>query len=138
LTTSIVPDGDGGIEVEFDFVDHVAISHCANRTSQTIRPELMSVAEFHRKFVDALGDLGGDATLHANPNELPEATPFAADTTSRSYDAHAVARFSGRRAPLHRGGIPNLPDDVTQVSLLPRSVIRRILGRMSSLILQQS
>lgn len=26
----------------------------------------------------------------------------------------AVTRFSGRRAPLHPGGIPNLPDDVTQ------------------------
>jgi hypothetical protein len=26
----------------------------------------------------------------------------------------AVTRFSGRRAPLHPGGIPNLPDSVTQ------------------------
>ena len=26
----------------------------------------------------------------------------------------AVTRFSGRRAPLHPGGIPHLPDDVTQ------------------------
>src|SRR6185312_9907732 len=26
----------------------------------------------------------------------------------------AVTRFSGRRAPLHPGGIPNLPDAVTQ------------------------
>jgi len=26
----------------------------------------------------------------------------------------AVTRFSGRRAPLHPGGIPNLPNDVTQ------------------------
>lgn len=26
----------------------------------------------------------------------------------------AVTRFSGRRAPLHPGGVPNLPDDVTQ------------------------
>lgn len=26
----------------------------------------------------------------------------------------AVTRFSGRRAPLHPGGIPNLPDDVTR------------------------
>src|SRR5262249_39596344 len=26
----------------------------------------------------------------------------------------AVTRFSGRRAPLHPGGIPNLPDEVTR------------------------
>jgi hypothetical protein len=26
----------------------------------------------------------------------------------------AVTRFSGRRAPLHPGGVPNLPDDVTR------------------------
>jgi hypothetical protein len=26
----------------------------------------------------------------------------------------AVTRFSGRKAPLHPGGVPNLPDDVTR------------------------
>jgi hypothetical protein len=30
-----------------------------------------------------------------------------------SFD-HAVTRFSGRKAPPHSGGIPNLPDDVTR------------------------
>ena len=30
-----------------------------------------------------------------------------------SFD-HAVTRFSGRRAPLHPGGVPNLPDSVTR------------------------
>ncbi len=153
LTTSLVPDGDGGIEVEFDFVDHVVLAHGGSQITRSIPLEPMSVADFHRQFVEAIGDLGGDATIHGSPNELPDPVPFAEDKASRPYDADAVARFyralvtvsrvfqdfrtgfrgkvspvhlfwgsfdlavtrfSGRRAPLHPGGIPNLPDDVTR------------------------
>ena len=113
----------------------------------------MTVADFHQQFVAMITALGGDATFHRRPNELPDPVPFADDTASRPYDADAVSRFhkalvaanhvlqdfrtgfrgkvspvhlfwgsfdlavtrfSGRRAPLHPGGIPNLPDGVTQ------------------------
>ncbi len=152
LTTSLVPDGDGGIEVEFDFIDHIVQVHCGRRTT-SIPLEPMSVADFHNQFIQTIGDLGGDATFHGSPNELPDRVPFAEDTSPRPYDADAVARFhralvavshvfqdfrtafrgkvspvhlfwgsfdlavtrfSGRRAPMHPGGIPNLPDEVTQ------------------------
>ena len=47
----------------------------------------------------------------------------------------AVTRFSGRSAPLHPGGIPALPDEVTARGLQPRSVLCRLLawGRWSRL-----
>ena len=153
LTTSPVPDGDGGIEVEFDFLNHIVSARTGSKATKTIPLEPMSVAEFHRRFLQTIRDLGGDATFHGRPNELPDPTPFAEDTTARPYDGDAVARFhralvtvsdvfqefrtgfrgkvspvhlfwgsfdlavtrfSGRRAPLHPGGIPYLPDDVTQ------------------------
>ena len=153
LTTSLIPDGDGGIEVEFDFIDHIVQANCGSGTTKAIPLEPMSVADFYRQFIQTIDDLGGDATFHGSPNELPDPVPFAEDTASRPYDADAVARFhralvavshvfqdfrtgfrgkvspvhlfwgsfdlavtrfSGRRAPLHPGGIPNLPDDVTQ------------------------
>jgi len=153
LTTSLVPDGDGGIEVQFDFIDHTVLGSCGNGRTESFPLEQMSVADFHSRFIGMIADIGGDATFHGSPNELEDTVPFAEDTASRPYDADAVARFhralvtinrvfqdfrtgfrgkvspahlfwgsfdlavtrfSGKRAPLHPGGIPNLPDDVTQ------------------------
>ena len=153
LTTSMIPDGDGGIEVEFDFVDHKVQAHCGSGDTLSFPLEPMTVADFHGKFIDIISELGGNATFNGRPNEVPEAVPFAEDDTARPYDADAVARFhralisvnrvfqdfrtgfrgkvspvhlfwgsfdlavtrfSGRRAPVHPGGIPNLPDEVTR------------------------
>lgn len=153
LTTSLVPDGDGSIEVEFDFIDHAVLGYCGNGKTESLPLQPMSVADFHRQFIQLIKDLGGDASFHGSPNELPDRVAFAEDTESRPYDSDAVnrfhralvainhvfqefrtgfrgkvspvhlfwgsfdlavTRFSGRPAPLHPGGIPNLPDDVTQ------------------------
>lgn len=153
LSTSLVPDGTGGIEIVFDLVNHVVTCQAGTGQSLSIPLQAMSVADFHRQIVKRIGELGGNAKFHGSPNELPEAVPFAEDTTARPYDADAVTRFhralvtvnnvfqnfrtgflgkaspvhlfwgsfdlavtrfSGRRAPLHPGGIPNLPDDVTR------------------------
>ena len=153
LTTSLVPDGDGGIEIRFDLHDHRLEGHCGSGASESFALAPMSVADFHAQFVDMVTALGGDGRFHGRPNELPEAVPFVEDLAARPYDADAVTRFhtalvsvnhvfqdfrtgfrgkvspthlfwgsfdlavtrfSGRRAPLHPGGIPNLPDDVTR------------------------
>ena len=153
LTTALVPDGVTGMEVEFDFIDHAVRANNGNGQMDALPLEPMSVADFHRQFVEMISALGGDPTIHGSPNELPDPVPFAEDTAPRPYDADAVnrfhrglvtinqvfqefrtgfrgkvspvhlfwgsfdlavTRFSGRRAPLHPGGIPYLPDDVTQ------------------------
>ncbi len=153
LTTSLVPDGRGGVEIHFDLVDHVVRGQCGSGATETFPLGAMTVAEFHSKFVDMLSALNASPTFHGSPNELPDPVPFAEDSTPRPYDADAVSRFhramvsvnhvfqlfrtgyrgkvspvhlfwgsfdlavtrfSGRSAPLHPGGIPHLPDDVTQ------------------------
>ena len=153
LTTSMIPDGPAGIEITFDFIDHVVRGHAGNGTTSSLALEPMSVATFHAKFVDLVSELGGQSGFHGRPNELPDPLPFTEDLTQRPYDADAVTRFhralvcinhtfqdfrtgfrgkvspvhlfwgsfdlavtrfSGRTAPLHPGGIPNLPDDVTR------------------------
>ena len=153
LTTGLIPDGNGGVEVNFDFFDDVVRGHCGSGTTRSFPLESMSVADFHSRFTDMVTALGGDPTIHGSPNELPDPLPFIEDTAARPYDADAVSRFhkalvavnhvlqdfrtgfrgkvspvhlfwgsfdlavtrfSGRRAPLHPGGIPNLPDHVTQ------------------------
>ena len=113
----------------------------------------MSVAEFHRRFIELLREIGAATDFHHRPNEIEGALPFAQDQAMRPYDAEAagrffracvsvdrvfkqfrtgflgkvspvhlfwgsfdlaVTRFSGRPAPLHPGGIPQLPDEVTR------------------------
>ncbi len=152
LTTGIIPDGAGGIEISFDLIDHKLLgSNSDGRTAQlSLVPD--TVSGFHARFTDMLGSLGGTADFHGVPNELPNPVAFADDHADRPYDADAVTRFfrasvsvdrvmkrfrtaflgkvspvhlfwgsfdlavtrfSGRRAPLHPGGIPALPDAIT-------------------------
>ena len=153
LTTSLVPDTPGGIEVVFDLLDHMVIGTATDGRIARFRLEPMSVAEFHGRFLELLRTLGGTPALHGVPNEIADPVPFVKDLAVRPYDADAVqrffhalvsiqrvfqqfrtaclgkvspvhlfwgsfdlavTRFSGRRAPLHPGGIPGLPDAVTR------------------------
>lgn len=153
LTTSPIPDGAGVIEVMFDFLDHVVEAQASDGRRERFALGPMSVAEFHRRFVDLLDAVGGTGLFHGIPNEVVDPIPFVEDRAPRPYDAEAVARFfqalvlvdqvmkrfrtsylgkvspvhffwgsfdlavtrfSGRPAPLHPGGIPALPDEVTR------------------------
>jgi hypothetical protein len=152
LTTGLIPDGPG-ITVQFDLQRQRLVASCSTGKSSGFSLEPMTVAEFERRFKEAIATLGGSPTYHGRPNELPEVVPFAKDKAARPWDGDAVSRFhralvridtvfnefrtgflgkvspvhlfwgsfdlavtrfSGRSAPLHPGGIPNLPDPVTQ------------------------
>lgn len=153
LTSSLVPDGPGGIEIVFDLLDHAVIGTATDGRTGRFPLQPMSVANFYERFLALINALGGTPKLHGQPNEIPNAMPFAQDFRERPYDADAVShfflalvqvdrvlkrfrtgylgkvspvhffwgsfdlavtRFSGRRAPLHPGGIPALPDKVTR------------------------
>lgn len=152
LSTGLISHGAAALELEFDFVDQ-SLRIRTNGPSFAFRLAPMSVADFYHRVDAALADLGVPVRIHAAPNELPDAIPFAEDTDARAYDpVHAwrlfrvllsadqvlkrfrtgflgkaspvhffwgsfdlaVTRFSGRRAPLHPGGVPHLPDAVTR------------------------
>jgi hypothetical protein len=93
LTTSLVPDGAGGIEIAFDLLDHAVngASTDGRRAEFSLGP--MSVAEFHARFLDLLRALGGKTEFHGRPNEIPSPVAFIEDRTRRPYDAEAVRRF---------------------------------------------
>jgi hypothetical protein len=153
LTTSLIPDGPGGIEIRFDLLDHAVVGTATDGKKSSFPLGPMSVAEFHTRVVDLVRSLGGAPDFHGRPNELPDPVPFTKDTTRRPYDAEAVGRFfqalvavdrvlqrfstgflgkvspvhlfwgsfdlavtrfTGRPAPLHPGGVPALPDEVTR------------------------
>jgi len=152
LTTGPVPDGEGAVTLTFDLWEHALVGE--TRSMRERFPlEAMSVAEFLDRATALVERLGGQMDIHGAPNEVPNAKPFAEDTTPRPYDREAVqrfhsalikvqqvferfrtgflgkvspvhlfwgsfdlavTRFSGRKAPLHPGGVPALPDSVTQ------------------------
>lgn len=112
-----------------------------------------TVADFYQELFDKLSSIGIDVSIHASPNEMEPAIPFAENTINKSYDSQAahslwqamlrvygvfnefrtefigkaspvhlfwgafdlaVTRFSGNPAPLHPGGMPNMPLEVMQ------------------------
>jgi hypothetical protein len=93
FTTSLVPDGPGGIEIVFDLLDHVVAGAATDGRSADFPLTPMSVADFHGRFHDLLRSIGGTPGFDGRANEVPNAIPFAKDKTERPYAAEAVTRF---------------------------------------------
>jgi hypothetical protein len=93
FTTSLVPDGPGGVEICFDLLDHTVTGSAADGQSAQFALGPMPVAEFHRGFVDMVASLGGTPRFHGRPNEVPNPIPFVDDQAKRPYAADAVTRF---------------------------------------------
>ncbi|WP_336491631.1 DUF5996 family protein [Methylobacterium nigriterrae] len=93
LTTSLVPDGPGGVEISFDILGHAVtgVATDGRRAEFALGP--MSVAEFHARFLDLLRSLGATPDDFGRPNEVPDPIPFTQDRAERPYDAEAVARY---------------------------------------------
>jgi hypothetical protein len=151
LTTEPVHAPDGVFTLALDLAEHQFVyEDAAQRMTASLGPT--TVADFYALIMRILARAGHEIRIHAAPNEIEPATPFAEDHAPRTYDRDsatrllgalhqadrvfrlfrssflgkvspvhffwgsfdlAVTRFSGRRAPLHPGGIPNLPDAVT-------------------------
>ncbi len=93
LTTSLMPCGDRGFELRFDFVDQVlacAVSD-GQRASVPLAPQ--SVADFKTAALRMLGDLGISVAIRDQPCEIADATPFSRDRAPRTYDGDAARRF---------------------------------------------
>lgn len=153
LTTSPIPSASGSFAIELDFLGHVLRATTADGEERSFALRPMPVAEFYRRTMAALGDLGVEVSIFTRPVEVEEAIPFERDSTHASYDEAAVTsfwralvrmepvfqrfragflgkcspvhffwgafdlavtRFSGRPAPEHPGGVPNIADRVMQ------------------------
>ncbi|HSC78574.1 MAG TPA: DUF5996 family protein [Candidatus Acidoferrales bacterium] len=147
LSTSAIPFETQSFEIDFDFIEHkleIVVSSGAVR-SFPLQP--MTVAEFYRRTMEALRELGLEVRIWPVPVEVLKAIPFKQDTQHAAYDPEyasrcwrvllqadrvlkdfrarftgkvspvhffwgafdlAVTRFSGRTAPRHPGGAPNV------------------------------
>jgi hypothetical protein len=152
LATEPVYAPEGVFTLALDLAEHLFVYESpTQRLSVPLGP--MAVADFHARAMTLLAKAGHQVRIHAVPNEVDPAIPFAEDKEVRAYDRDsaarllgalqqadrifrlfrssflgkaspvqffwgsfdlAVTRFSGRTAPRHPGGIPNLPDAVTR------------------------
>ena len=119
LTTSLMHSDIGGLEIEFDFIDHVLALRTSGGERRQVRLEPRTVASFYGEVTETLGGLGVNLTLFGRPVEIPVSIPFAQDDQHRSYDAasahsfwlallqaHRVmtifrGRFIGKASPVH-------------------------------------
>lgn len=140
-------------QIDFNFKDHKLRIQCSNTTPLIMDLKSRTVANFYNELFEKLSSIGIEVAIHAKPNEMEPAIPFAENVVNKSYDpavAHAlwvamvkanavfnefrsdfigkaspvhlfwgafdlaVTRFSGNPAPLHQGGMPNMPLEVMQ------------------------
>ena len=94
LTTSLMPTGDGrGLEIEFDFVDHVLHLQTTDERARSVPLVPQTVAAFYGAVMSALAALDVTVAFYPRPNEVADATPFPDDVVHRSYDPDAAQRF---------------------------------------------
>src|SRR5438132_13332831 len=93
LTTSLMHSRGRGVELEFDFVDHVLILGTSDGEERRVALEPRTVASFYDATMAALADLDVQVSILARPVEVPESIPFADDDRHRSYDPDAANRF---------------------------------------------
>lgn len=102
LTTSLMHVEGRGLEIEFDFVDHVVDLRTSDGQRRQVPMEPRSVASFHESVIQALAELGIRVPMLARPVEVPDAIPFASDELHASYDATAAHRFWQALLQAHR------------------------------------
>jgi len=93
LTTSAVPYRDGAFDIEFDFLGHQLRLRTSDGRSRTVALEPKPVAVFYRETMAALAGLGVPTRIHAVPNEVESAIPFAEDEVHKAYDGAAAQSF---------------------------------------------
>jgi hypothetical protein len=102
LTTSLMPTGDRGLEIEFDFGEHVLELRTTDGVRRRVTLEPRSVASFYRATMAALDELDVHVAINPRPSEVVEAIPFAEDEVHRSYDPAAARRFWLALVQAHR------------------------------------
>jgi hypothetical protein len=93
LTTSLMHHDGRGVELEFNFVDHVLDVRSTDGRRRFVALEPRSVASFYRDVLLALSDLSVNVRIYPRPQEVAVAIPFPDDHAVRAYDGDAARRF---------------------------------------------
>jgi hypothetical protein len=92
LATGPISHGAWLFDLEFDFVDS-ALRLRTDAAAAALPLRAVPIAQFYRELMALLAEAGVPVAIHATPNEMPQATPFAEDIAPRRYDTDAARRF---------------------------------------------
>jgi hypothetical protein len=93
LTTSAIPYGDAGFEVQFDFIEHNLVIQTSWGAEKSLALRPQSVADFYAEFMAALQSLDIAVKIWSMPVEVPNPVRFESDTQHASYDPEYAHRF---------------------------------------------
>jgi hypothetical protein len=79
--------------IDFDFVDHRLDVNRGDGRRVSFPLLGQSVASFYRAVFDAIDSLGIGVVISPQPFDLPDGTPFPADTAHADYDPFWVGRY---------------------------------------------
>lgn len=93
LTTGLMPTDGRGLDMEFDFTDHLLRLRTSDGQTAQVALVPQTTAAFYAGVRAALGEVGVSVPIYPRPSEVAEAIPFDQDEVHRSYDAEAAHRF---------------------------------------------
>jgi hypothetical protein len=93
LTTSLMPHGKCGLQIDFDFLDHVLVVRTTDARVRHVRLYARSVAEFHAELMSVLDALGLPVRIWPVPVEVADPVRFTDDRRHASYDPEFVGRW---------------------------------------------
>jgi hypothetical protein len=93
LSTSLIPYGERGFELWFDFIGHRLVLETSDGMSKSLVLKPQSVAVFYQEFMELLRSAGIDVKIWKMPVEIPNPIPFDEDRVHASYDPASVEKF---------------------------------------------
>ena len=86
LTTSPIPLKGRNFQIDFDFIAHRLEVVCSDGRTEAFDLKPMTTAEFYRRVMAALDDLGVTVRIWTTPCEVENPIPFEDDRTHAAYD----------------------------------------------------
>jgi hypothetical protein len=93
LTTSLIPQGNQGFTLRFDFLEHRLLLETSSGDVRTVPLRPQSVAEFYRRVMGLLDEVGIRVRINRLPCEVRNPIPFDQDTVHASYDGEYAQRL---------------------------------------------
>ncbi|MGH6878746.1 MAG: DUF5996 family protein, partial [Rhizomicrobium sp.] len=93
LATPLIHAGPLGLQIEFDFIDHVLLLRASDGQTGRLALKPMTVAAFYGAVCGLLAELGISVRIDEVPNEIADAIAFRDDTTHAAYDGEFANRF---------------------------------------------
>lgn len=93
LTTGRIPYNTIAFEIAFDFIFHKLTILTSEGKEKIIELEPMRVADFYKKFMQALKQLGIQTKINTLPSEISHPIPFEKDFIHASYEKKYVEKW---------------------------------------------